>query len=500
MKFITKNMKLIQFKIKKGLCRRLFPAFAMILFAFSGHASAAQKIYVAPIAGEVDPGMAAFVARVHQEASIDPDALVIMTLDTFGGRLDSALEIVETLLKFPENKTIAFVESKAISAGALIALACADLVMRPATTIGDTAPIIFTQEGPEMLGEKFQSPIRAKFRALAQRNGYPEALTEAMVTPEKAVYAVEIAGERVFMDEKTFEDLSPEELDSITSKKTIVAAGELLTMNAAEAEEYDFSMMTVDSIEEMLKKMGITEYEMIRIEEMWSETMVRFIGRIAPILMMIGLGALYIELRAPGFGLPGMIGVICLAVVFLNQYLVGLAHYTELLIILLGLALMGVEMFVLPGFGVVGFAAILIIAIGLVLTLQDFVIPDPSIPWQMDILKANLLRVMVAWVGAVVSGILILRYMMPWFSRGREEGPFLMSDLRGAHADSHETTRIRIGDRGMAATDLRPAGKAEINDDIFDVVTDNEFMDRGTPVMVTLVRGNWIVVSKDETS
>jgi membrane-bound serine protease (ClpP class) len=493
-------MKHIALKIKKGLCRPLSLALAMILCALTGHASAAQKIYVAPIAGEVDPGMAAFVARVHQEASIDPDALVIMTIDTFGGRLDSALEIVETLLKFPEGKTIAFVESKAISAGALIALACADLVMRPATTIGDTAPIIMTQEGPEMLGEKFQSPIRAKFRALAQRNGYPEALTEAMVTPEKEVYAVEIAGERVFMDEKTFKDLSPEELDNITSKKTIVAAGELLTMNAAEALAYDFSLMTVNSIEEMLENMGITDYEMIRIEEMWSETMVRFIGRIAPILMMIGLGALYIELRAPGFGLPGMIGVICLAVVFLNQYLVGLAHYTELLIILLGLALMGVEMFVLPGFGIAGFAAILVIAIGLVLTLQDFVIPDPSLPWQMDILKTNLLRVMVAWVGAVISGILVLRYMMPWFSRGREEGPFLMSDLRGAHADSNETARIRIGDRGLAATDLRPAGKAEINDDIFDVVTDNEFMERGTPVMVTLVRGNWIVVSKDETS
>lgn len=472
----------------------------MVIFGvFSGHAAAARKIYVAPISGEVDPGMAAFVGRVHQEASKDPEALVIMTIDTFGGRLDSALEIVETLLKFPEKKTIAFVESKAISAGALIALSCADLVMRPATTIGDCAPIIYTQEGPEMMGEKFQSPIRAKFRALAQRNGYPEALTEAMVTPEKEVYVVEIAGERLFMDAQAYADLTPEELDSVASKKTVIAAGELLTMNAAEALDYGFSRMTADSVEEMLKQMEIADYEIVRIEEMWSETMVRFIGRIAPILMMIGLAALYMELKAPGFGLPGIIGITCLAVIFLNQYLVGLAHYTELLIILLGLALMGVEMFVLPGFGIVGFTAILIIAAGLMLTLQDFVVPDPSIPWQMDILKGNLTTALWALVGAVISGLLILRYVMPWFSIGRE-GPFLMSDLRAAHADSSEAARIRIGDRGMAVTDLRPSGKADINDDLFDVITDNEFLDRGTPLVVIKVTGNRIIVSGDMAS
>ncbi|MCU0581780.1 MAG: ATP-dependent Clp protease proteolytic subunit, partial [Syntrophales bacterium] len=126
--------------------------------------------------------MAGFVERVHREVSAHPDALVVLEIDTFGGMVDSALEIVDMLIKIPPERTIAFVENKAISAGALIALACGDLVMKPATTIGDCAPISYTQEGVEMLGEKFQSPIRAKFRALAKRNGYPETLAEAMVT------------------------------------------------------------------------------------------------------------------------------------------------------------------------------------------------------------------------------------------------------------------------------------------------------------------------------
>ncbi|HMA66659.1 MAG TPA: ATP-dependent Clp protease proteolytic subunit, partial [Desulfosalsimonadaceae bacterium] len=140
-----------------------------------------REVFVIPVSGQVDSGMAAFIERACDEALQKPDSLLIFSINTFGGRVDAALEIVDTILTVPPERSIAFVEKKAISAGALIALSCGDLVMRPATTIGDTAPIIYSQEGPKMMGEKFQSPIRAKFRALARRNGYPEALAEAMV-------------------------------------------------------------------------------------------------------------------------------------------------------------------------------------------------------------------------------------------------------------------------------------------------------------------------------
>ena len=115
-------------------------------------------------------------------------------MDSFGGRVDSALQIVDTLLSAPEGKTIAFVNNKAISAGALIALACSRLVMRKNTTIRRLCTITYSNEGPKMLGEKFQSPLRAKFRALAKRNGYSETLAESMVTAEMVVYAVEMEG------------------------------------------------------------------------------------------------------------------------------------------------------------------------------------------------------------------------------------------------------------------------------------------------------------------
>lgn len=454
-----------------------------------------QTVYVISASGEVDPGMAAFINRACGKAADDPEALMVVKIDTFGGRVDSALEIVDTFLKIPENKSIAFVEKKAISAGALIALSCGELVMMPATTIGDCAPITYSQEGPEMLGEKFQSPIRAKFRALAKRNGYPEKLTEAMVSVDKEVFAVVMDGKQVFMDTSDYADLTDEEKKKITTKKTVVEEGELLTMDAQEAVDLGFSKFTAESVPDMLRQMGVDNYTLVPIEESWSESMVRLIGRIAPILMMIGLAGLYLEMKAPGFGLPGIVGITCLAIVFLGQYSAGLADYTELLIVGLGLVLMGIEVFVLPGFGIAGFAGIACITVGMVLTLQDFVIPDPTIPWEADLLLHNIMVVILAYVGAFLSALVFLRYVLPRFSIARQ-GPFLTTDLKEAHADSSETAKVSPGEPGVALSYLRPSGKALIHDDLFDVVTEGEFMEKGTPIVVSAVKGNRIIVSR----
>jgi membrane-bound serine protease (ClpP class) len=364
----------------------------------------------------------------------------------------------------------------------------------PATTIGDCAPITYSQEGPEMLGEKFQSPIRAKFRALAKRNGYPVKLAEAMVSMDREIFEVVTDGDKVLMDASDYEDLTDEDKKKITSKKTIVEEGELLTMHAEEAVDLGFSRMTVQSVEDMLDRMGIENYEIRRVEPNWSESMVRFIGRIAPILMMIGLAALYMEMKAPGFGLPGIVGLVCLAIVFLSQYMVGLADYTELLIIGFGLVLMGIEVFVLPGFGIAGFAGIVFLAVGLILSFQGFVLPDPAVPWEFGILVDNVIQVVGAFLAAFLTGLLFLAYVLPRFSSARQ-GPFLETNLKSAHADSSETSKVKVGDRGVAMTFLRPSGKMKINGEILDVVTENEFLEKGTPVMVNAIKGNRVIVA-----
>lgn len=474
--------------------RTLFLSIVILYLSCAAHASE-RKVYIIPATGTVDPGMAAFIKRSLETSFADPNPLVIIEIDTFGGRVDSALQIVESLLNTPEGKTIAFVKTKAISAGALIALACSRLVMRKNTTIGDCAPITYSKEGPKMLGEKFQSPLRAKFRALAKRNNYPEKLAEAMVTAEMVVYKVTIDGKTVYMDSQTFEDLSDAEKNRVSSKKTVVAKGELLTMNDTEALELGFSQMSADSIEEMLKMMEIENVELVRFKETWSETFVRLIGTITPYLLMIGLAALYMEIKAPGFGAPGIIGIICLALVFLNQYLVGLADYTELLLLILGVVLLGFELFVLPGFGMAGIAGLLFIAAGAILALQDFVIPDPSLPWEAELLVKNVMHVLGALFAAVFIALFFLRYVFPKLSVVIK-GPYLDATLKDSHADSLEAGFARLGDTGVAMTFLRPSGKVKINDEIFDVITEGEFMEKGTPVQISEIKGNRIIVSR----
>jgi membrane-bound serine protease (ClpP class) len=418
-------------------------------------------------------------------------------MDTFGGRVDSAFQIVDTLLTIPVGKAIAYVEKRAISAGALIALSCSELVMKHTTTIGDCAPIIVSNEGPQMLGEKFQSPIRAKFRTLAKRNGYPEAVAEAMVSSDMAIYKVEMTdGRTVYMNSMDYEDLTEAEKKKVRAKKTVVDKEKLLTMDDQEALEFGFSKMSVASVEEMLEKKGIRDYRLIRFQESWSEQLVRFITAIAPVLMILGFAGLYIEMQTPGFGVPGIAGIICLALVFFGQYLAGLANYTELLIIIIGIMLLGVEMFVLPGFGIAGFAAIAMLAAGMILSLQDFVLPSPEIPWEAELLKKNVITVLGSLLGSVVFIFIFFRYIFPKLS-SVVKGPYLTQTLAQSHVDSDGCFPISAGDKGVVIKPLRPAGIVKIGAELYDVVSDGEFIAKGERVVVAEIQANRIMVSRN---
>ncbi|MGV1099370.1 NfeD family protein [Thiovibrio sp. JS02] len=479
--------------------RRLFCLLLLLCAFFSGAASAggeARPVYLIPVSGDVEPGMAAYIERCLAESRNNDKALIVLELDTFGGRVDSALAIVDILLAAAPRSTVAYVQTKAISAGALIALACNRLVMKPHSTIGDCAPITFAQDGPKMLGEKFQSPLRAKFRTLARKNGYPERLAEAMVTAEMEVLRIVQDGRVRYLEASEYNELSEAEKKTVREKKTVVAKGALLTMDNEEALTLGFSSATAENIEELLAGMAIGDYTLIRQEQNWSETLGRFITAIAPVLVMIGLAALYIEYKAPGFGLPGIVGLFCLGLVLFNQYLMGLAGHTELLLILLGVVLLAMEIFVLPGFGIAGLAGIFAICLGLILSFQDFVLPDPAQPWQKEILLANISVVLGSFVFAFLSAMLFLRYLLPRLA-GVVAGPYLASDLADSHADSTERAGVAAGSRGLAQTPLRPAGKMRIGETVIDVVTEGEFIEKGSPLVVSALRGNVVVVRRE---
>lgn len=467
-----------------------------IYIAASDSVSAVQSntptIVVIPVSGTVDPAMAAFVNRALQSSKEYPDRLIILEIDTYGGQVDAAFQIVDTLLNF-QDTVFSYVKTKAISAGALVALAGKKLIMKHGTTIGDVAPLTYSKDGAEMLGEKFQSPIRAKFRTLAKRNGYPETLTEAMVTKEISVYEVKFSDTTLYLDSIALSELNPTEKKKILSTKNVVSSTELLTMDDIEAQRFGFSSMSVSGFDEMISKLGYQDARIVRIQSSWSEKLASFIGTIAPILMMIGFAALYIELRTPGFGAPGIIGLICLAAVFFGQYMVGLADYTELLLLAIGALLLAIELFVTPGFGLMGIIGILAMVAGMVLSFQDFVIPKPQFPWQAKILMNNLLTVLASFLGSMVLTVLFFRYLFPRIGKV-VQGPYLQETLADARVDSETESSLLIGQTGVVHSPLRPAGKARFNDELVDVVAEGEFIEKDSEVVVSQINGNRIVV------
>jgi membrane-bound serine protease (ClpP class) len=453
------------------------------------------QVFVIPVHGEVEPAMAAFIQRATREAAQVPGSVIVLELDTFGGRVDAALAMVDTMVNLGPHRTIAWVKSKAISAGALIALACNDLVMAPSTTIGDCAPITYSGNGPEMLGEKFQSPLRAQFRSLARRNHYPPTLAAAMVSADQELLTVTMDNESRTLTSNEYQELPQTDKARITGKKRVVAKGQLLTMDDTEALELGFSRLTAATVAEMLPGLGIQGAAITRLEQNWSETMARVIARLAPLLLVIGAAAVYVEIQIPGFGLPGVVGIITLGLVFINQYLVGMANATELLFAALGVALLAMEIFVLPGFGAAGLGGLICIAIGMVLSFQDFVIPDPALPWQGALLTANVIQVLMAMVIALCLALLLLRYLFPRLGRV-VDGPYLHTTLAASHADSVEAKGVSTGACGTALTLLRPAGKVAIGSDIIDATSVGEFLEKDTPVVVTEIRGNRVIVSR----
>lgn len=455
-----------------------------------------KKVSIIPLSGMIDGGLYSSLERRVNIAKEKAPDLIIFEIDTFGGGLGPAFEISEYINNIKDAKVIAFIPTKAISAGALIAISCDEIYMAPQAELGDCEPIVPSSEGGyQTVGEKIQTVLRTKFRKFAEKNGYPILLAEAMVTKEIEIYFIttEDNPDGYYITNRDLKEIAEEEKKKIKSKKLIIEEGKLLTMHSKEAIEYQFAKAIVEDREELLKLLNVDKAEITLIETNWSEEMVRFLEGLAPILLGIGLVALWMEFKAPGFGLPGIIGILCLATVFLCKHLVGLAETPEIIIFFIGIAFIAVEMFILPGFGIAGISGIVLVLIGLVLSFQDFTIPRT--PYDVDLLTKNIFTILCSFLGSGIAVFLIFKYMpgIPIFNRlvltaseTAQEGYVIPSQPSGGE----ELT----GRKGKAVTTLHPTGKIEINNHTLDVVTDGEYIEKGQIVEIIEIRGNRIVV------
>ena len=451
------------------MSRRIVDWFCSLLLATIGLSStvvpvsaadAPRIVYVAPIEGIIDLGLAPFVQRVLDEAAAVGAAAVILEINTFGGRVDAAVQIRDALLR-ARVPTVAFVNKRAISAGALIGLAAEKLVMADGGTIGAATPVKMGQPGAaaQPVEEKTVSYVRKEFRATAESRKRPPLLAEAMVDPD-----VEIPG--------------------------VIEKGKLLTLTTEEALKNKLIDFRADTMESVLEQLGVGGAELRRASPNWAENLVRFLTHpvISSLLITIAMLGIIIELRTPGFGIAGGLGITSLVLFMWGHWLVQLAGWEELLLMAAGLILLALEIFVIPGFGIAGALGILAILAGLVLSLVGT--GDTS----AFILKASA-RVVLSLLVAFVGSLVFLR-LLPRLPFGKrlilETG--LSADQ--GFASAPETDRRWLGKRGRASSPLRPAGIAEIEGERVDVVSEGELIDAGQFIEVTRVDGNRIVVRR----
>lgn len=532
----------------------------------------ANTIGLIRIEGDIDGVTVRSVERRLKAAKDLGAEAVVLELNTFGGDAVATMNLCEIIAQSPVSLTVAWVNPKAFSAGTFMALACREIVMAPRATMGDAAPIMPLTNMAPTERAKFESPLLAEVVDSARRRGYDENLVQAFVTREIEVWLVEnrSTGERIFVDRHDFEIIfgtdPPETIsgrtelntpkrvrsfwlgefgkkietagDSITEEERRAAVASqqiidpprpplseadrgkyvlvrpidgdntLLTVKTEEAMEYGLAKAQIADLTEMQAYFGASR--VIVMDDSWSESLVRLLTSlpIRGLLLVLCLVGLIWEMAVPGSVLPGLVGFVSLVLLLGAPFMAGLAGWWDILFVLLGIALLAAEIFLLPGFGIAGLAGFVFIAIGFIGT---FVAPDPGggfLPRSPDSIRAAVNGAMTLGLAGVVAGFgcyLVVRHFgtIPGLNRlvlTTQTGD--LSDRADAASISSVesmamqtgTPPLGVGDQGLTLTQLRPVGKADFGGQILEVSAGHGAIGAGTRVRVTSVSALKIVV------
>ncbi len=414
----------------------------------------APQVYRIMVTGVVENGLAPYVARSLREAKSAGAVAAYLDIDTPSGRIDAAERITDAV-RTAGIPVYAYVNPRAYSAGALIALSADAIYMRPGAVIGAATPV--DGQGTRA-PEKMVSAMRAEFRALAEERGLDPRLAEAMVDEN-----VEIPG--------------------------VVKKGQLLTMSTGEALRFRFAKGQAADEAALLAAIGYPGARVVTTQTNWAEGVVRFLTNplVSPLLLSLGILGLVFEIKTGAFGLGGLISLVSLGLFFGSSVILGLAGWEEVLLLGLGLIAVAVEVFVIPGFGAAGVLGLLAIAASMVLAMMGGYPSSGDIAQALAVLGASLFitaAVVYAW----------LRHLP---SSGRFSGLLLKG--AGHREEGFTTAPSRpdlVGRDGTALTDLRPSGTARIGEERLDVVTEGEYVAQGSRVQVVRSDGYRHVVRK----
>jgi membrane-bound serine protease (ClpP class) len=432
----------------------------------------AGQVVVIPIKGEITKAQFFFIRRGLKEAEAAKADAVILDMDTYGGELDSASQIMEALLG-TSVPTITYIDTNAGSAGALVALSTRRIFMAPVSAIGAAAPVM---EGGQDLSSTMNDKVVSYFsgfaRSAAQKNGYDPDIAQAFISKDTEV---KIGG---FDHPKgTLLTLSAQEAARIENGKPLLASG------------------IAGSIPDLLTKAGLTG-AIDEIEPTGFETLAFWLTTLSPFLLLGGILGVYIELKVGGFGLAGFAAAVCFLLFFFGSYVAGLAGWEVAVLFAIGLSLIISEIAIHPGTLLPGLLGLLLVGIAVVWAMVDHYPHEPLIPTG-DMLERPLINLGVTVLMACIAIPVIAKFLpnTPLFraislARVQARGPSFSDKT----VDSPK--RLSVGESGVALSILRPSGNARFGDAIVDVITRGEFIEPSSPIRVLAIEGSRIVVAR----
>ena len=417
-------------------------------------------VYELNIREEIAPPVWHHTKKAFQEAESLHADIILIHMNTYGGMLDAA-DSIRTKILDSKIPVYVFIDKNAASAGALISIACDSIYMAPGSSMG--AATVVDQKG-EVLPDKYQSYMRSIMRSTAEVNGRNPDIAQAMVDP-----SLYVAG--------------------------VSDSGKVLTFTPSEAIKNDFCEAEVSSVKALLHHAGIDHYEIKEQQLTAADKITGFLinPMISGLLIMIIIGGIYFELQTPGIGFPLAAAVTAALLYFAPLYIEGLANHWEILLFIAGLILLALEIFAIPGFGVTGFAGVLLITTGLTLSLVEHVGPGTLDYDFTGLLKAFFLVIISMTLGILVSIFLAKRLL---------ESPSFRFALNNRQLSSEGYTvaetnyQSMVGKTGIAQTQLRPAGKVLIEGDQYDAVSQVSYIEKGEKVTVTAYNNGQLVVRK----
>ncbi|MBN1116796.1 MAG: nodulation protein NfeD [Bacteroidales bacterium] len=435
------------------------------IFGLNAQSDSTTKVLVYEIKEEIAKPAWRSTQKAFEMAETDSVDYVLIHINTYGGRVDIA-DSIRTKILNSEIPVMAFIDNQAISAGALISISCDSIYMRSGGSIG--AATVVSQSG-EAVPDKYQSFMRSTMRATAEAHG-----KDTIIKGNDTIY-------KWHRDPKIAESM----VDPRMYVPGVSDTGQVLTLTAEEALKVNYCEGLAKDIPEVLTKAGIKDAKLSYYKPEGIEIFIRFMlsGVVQGLLIMLIIGGIYFELQTPGVGFPLGIAAIAALLFFTPLYIEGLVENWELLVFVIGVILIGVEVFVIPGFGVTGLLGILLVLTGLTLSLVDNIVFEYEGLSALKFVARALLKVSVSIVLAFVLSIYLSHKVG---TSGWLKGLGLDSVQQKSEGfvsiDSH--LKDFVGKTGEAFTVLRPSGRVMIDNEIFDAKSEIGFIEKGEKIKV----------------